>query len=64
MEGERGNTTLFSLQGHEISHQERGQVNTVVVKYFNSIPFHKSGPANKQHINQIILHETGKSHQK
>ena len=50
-----GNTTillLFSLKGLEILHQEkRGQVKTMVMEYFNSILFHKSRPANKQHTN-------------
>jgi hypothetical protein len=50
-----GNTTtlLFSLKGLDILHQERkGQVKTIDVEHFNSILFHKSGPANKQHTNQ------------
>jgi len=51
-----GNTTillLFSLKEFEISHQQRReQVNTIVIEHFNSIFFHKSGPANKQHIYQ------------
>ena len=45
--------SLFSLIGLEILHQERrGQVNTKVMEHFNSIPFHKSGPANKQYTYQ------------
>ena len=48
-------TLLFSLEGLEILHQEiRGQVNTILVKHFNSILFHKFGPAAKQHILQSI----------
>ena len=53
-----GSTTilLFSLKGLEILHQERrGQVKSMVLEHFNSILFHKSGPANKQHTNQPIL---------
>ena len=49
-----GNTTtlLFSLKRLAIVHQERrGQVKTIVMKHFNGILFHKSGPANKQHTN-------------
>jgi hypothetical protein len=44
-----GNTTtiLFSLNGLEVLHQERrGQVKTIIMEHFNSILFHKSGPAN------------------
>jgi hypothetical protein len=47
-----GNTTalLFSLKGLEILHGgRRGQVKTIVMEHFNSILFHMSGPANKQH---------------
>jgi hypothetical protein len=48
-------TLLFSLKGLQILHQERrGQVKTIVMKHFNSMLFHKSGPANKQHANQSI----------
>ena len=49
-----GNTTtlLLSLKRLEILHQERrGQVETMVLKRFNGILFHKSGPAKKQHLN-------------
>ena len=52
-----GNTTklLFSLIGLEILHQERrGKVKTIAMELFNSILFHKSGPANKQYTNQSI----------
>ena len=54
--GNRNNTTLlFSLKGLEILNQERrGQVNTIVMEHFNSILFHKSAPANKQHTSQSI----------
>jgi hypothetical protein len=51
-----GNTTtlLFSLKRLEIVHQgRRGQVKTIVMEHFNSILFHKFGPANKQHTNQL-----------
>ena len=47
-----GNTTtlLFYLEGLEILHEERrGDVNTLLMEHLNSILFHKSGPANKQH---------------
>jgi hypothetical protein len=53
----KGKTTtlLFSLRGFEILHQERiGQVNITVMEHFNSILFHKSGPANRQHTYQSI----------
>ena len=44
-------TLLFSLKGLDNLHQERkGQVNTIVMKQFNSILFHKS--VNKQHTYQ------------
>ena len=52
-----GSTTilLFSLKGLEILHQERrGQGNTIVMGYPNSILFHKSDPSNKQHTYQSI----------
>jgi hypothetical protein len=52
------NTTLllFSLKVLEILHQERrGQVKSVVKEQFNSILFYKTGPANKQHINQPTI---------
>jgi hypothetical protein len=39
---------LFSLKELEILHQERrGQVNTIVMKHYNSIIFYKPGLANK-----------------
>ena len=39
----------------DILHQERrGQVKTIVMKHFNGIIFHKSGPVNKQHTNQLV----------
>ena len=42
-------TLLFFLKGLEILHQvRRGQANTIVMEYFNSILFHKSRPANKR----------------
>ena len=42
-------TLLFSLKGLEIIQQERGgQVNTIVMGYFNSILSHKSGTAKKR----------------
>ena len=41
-------------KGLEIVHQERrGQVKAIVVEHFSGILFHKSGPANKQHTNQL-----------
>ena len=52
-----GNTTtlLFSLKGLEMLHQKRRvQVKTIAMEHFNSILFHKYGPANKQHTNQSI----------
>ena len=40
----------------EMLHQERrGQVNTIVMEQLNSILFHMSRPANKQHIYQSII---------
>ena len=54
-------TLLFSLKGLEILHKERrGQVKTMVMQHFNGILFHKSRPANKQHINQSINSIWGK----
>ena len=48
-------TFLFSLKGLEILFQgRRGQVNAIVMEHFNSILFHKSGPANKQYTYQSI----------
>jgi hypothetical protein len=45
---------LFSLKRLKILHNERtGEVNTIVKAHFNSILFHKSGPANKQHSYQL-----------
>ena len=53
------NILLFSLKGLKILHQERrGQVNIIVMEHFNSILFHKSRPANKQHTNQLSLLNT------
>ena len=50
------NTLLFSMKGLEILHQvRRGQEKTMVMEQFNSILFHKSGPANKQHAYQQVL---------
>ena len=52
-----GNTTklLFSLKGLKMLHQERrGQVKSIVMKHFNFILFHKSGPANKLHANHSL----------
>ena len=47
-------TLLFSLKELEIVHHERrGQMKTIVMEHFNGILFHKSGPAIKQHINQL-----------
>ena len=38
----------------EILNQERrGQVKTIVMEHLTGILFHKSGPANKQHTNQV-----------
>jgi hypothetical protein len=51
---------LFSLKELEILHQERkGQLQTIVMRHLNGIPFHKSQPANNQHTNQSIK-PTGK----
>ena len=50
------NTTklLFYLKGLNILHQERrGQVKTMLMEHFNSILFHMSGSANKQHTNHL-----------
>ena len=53
---ENSTILLFSLKGLQILHQERrGQVKTLVMEHFNSILFHKSGPAKQvayQSINQ------------
>ena len=36
-------------------HQERReQVKTLVMEHFTYIPFHESGPANKQHTNETV----------
>jgi hypothetical protein len=52
---ENTTTLLFSLKGLDILHHERrGQQNTIVIKYFNGILFHKSGRANMQHTYQSI----------
>ena len=45
-------TLLFSLKRLEIVLQGRRKVKTIVMEHFNDFPFHKSGPANKQHTNQ------------
>ena len=53
----KGKTTtlLFFLKELGIlQYERRRQVNTTVMERFNSILFHKSAPANKQHINQSI----------
>ena len=53
-----GNTTtlLFSLKRLVIVHQERrGQVKTILMEHINGILFHKSGPGNKQHTNQLTI---------
>jgi hypothetical protein len=49
--GNRNTTTLiFSLIGLEILHQERrGQGKIIMIEHINSILFHKSGPAKRQH---------------
>ena len=48
------NTLLSSLKVIEILHQgRRGLVNVIIMAHFNSILFHKSGPANKQHTYQL-----------
>jgi hypothetical protein len=48
-------TLLFSVEALQILRQKRReQVKTIVLEHFNSILFHKSGPANKQHTNQSI----------
>ena len=42
-------------EGFETLHQERrGQMNTIMMEHFNSILFHKSGPANKPHTYQSL----------
>ena len=49
MEEEKSRFNTIAEKGLEILHQERrGQVNSTVMEHFNSILFHKSGPANKQ----------------
>ena len=51
-----GNTIrlLFSLKIPKLVRQERReQVKTIVMEHFNAILFHKSGPTNKQHTNQL-----------
>ena len=51
--GNGNSTTLFSLKGLEIVHQEtRGYVKPMVMEHLNDILFHKPEPASKQHINQ------------
>ena len=52
---QNGNTTtlLLSLKGLAIL-ERRGQVNTIVMKVFNSILFKKSGHANMQYTYQSI----------
>ena len=57
VEGNKDNITLlFFLKGLESLHQERrGHVKTIVMEHFNSILFHKSGSANKQHTYQLII---------
>ena len=54
--GNRNATTLlFSLKGLEVLLRDgRGEVKAIVMEYFNSILFHKFGPANKYHIYQSI----------
>jgi hypothetical protein len=50
-----GNTTtlIVSQKGLEILHQERrGQVKAIAMARFNSIFFHKFGPANKEYPNE------------
>ena len=46
---------LFSFKKFEIVHKKgRGQVNAIVIEYFNNILFPKSAPIKKQHTNQSI----------
>jgi hypothetical protein len=54
--GNGSTTTLFfSRRGLEILHHvRREQVNTIVMKHFMSILFHKYGPVKKQHTYQSI----------
>ena len=48
-------TLFFPVKGLGILHRDRkGKVNTIVMEYFNSILFNKSGPVNRQHTNQSI----------
>ena len=48
--GNGNTTTLFFLKSLTILlKKSRGQVNTIVMEHFNSIYFHSSGTANKQH---------------
>ena len=35
--------------------ERRRRVKTIVMEHFNGILFHKSGPANKHHIYQLIF---------
>ena len=54
---------IFFLKGLDILHQERrGQVNIIVMDHFNSILFHKSGTANKQHTFQLNKGERNDAH--
>jgi hypothetical protein len=46
---------LFSLKGLATLHQERRQVETIVMEHFNSILFHKFEFANKQHTNHSLI---------
>ena len=62
---ENGNTTtlLFTLIGLKMLHQERRiQVNTIVMEHFESILFHKSRPASKQHAYQSMLDVNSPDH--
>ena len=48
-------TTYYFLSKDEILRQEvSGQVNNTLIEHFNSVLFHNSKPANKQHTNQSI----------
>ena len=53
----RNTKLLFYQKGLEILGEGRREMNTILMKYFNSILFHKSGPADKRHASQSEFHE-------
>jgi hypothetical protein len=44
----------FPWRTWNVTPRKKRQANTILVEHFNSIPFHKSEPANKQHTHQSI----------